>query len=150
MACNTSFENLAAFADGDLPEGQTDEFRRHVAGCEFCTARLTALRRMDGDLQALGRFEPSADSLLRVRRAVGSVLGRRVLPEIMTPEEVAQFLRVERNEVGDVLAEVPAFEIAGRVRVRRDRLLAWLAERERTFARQTLESEVSGILSGID
>lgn len=150
MNCDIDYEVLAAFAAGDLPEARAEELRNHLAGCGVCAERLATLRRLDVGLHALGRFEPPADAVLRARRAAASAIGQRSLPEVMTPEEVAQFLRVDRDEVGDVLAEVPAFEIAGKVRVRRDRLLAWVAERERAFARQTLESEVAGILTGIE
>jgi anti-sigma factor RsiW len=150
MTCEFRPEELAAFAAGDLPRARAEEIHSHVARCGHCAVRLAALRRLDEGLRTLGRFEPSADAVLSARRAAASAIDRRSLPEIMTPEEAAQFLRVDRDDIGEVLAEVPAFEIAGKVRIRRDRLLAWIAERERAFAREALQSEVAGILTGTE
>ena len=35
--------------------------------------------------------------------------------------------------MGEIVASLPAFELAGQVRVRRSRLIAWIEERERSY-----------------
>jgi anti-sigma factor RsiW len=149
MTCAIRDEELAALAARDLPEARAQELRAHVAGCRACAGRFAALQLLDAELRRVGRFEAPAGAVLRARRAAAAAIGQRTLAEIMTPHEVAEFLRIEHDDVGEVLAEVPAFEVAGKVRVRRDRLLAWIGERERMYARQTLQSEVAGILTGL-
>ena len=67
----------------------------------------------------------------------------------MTLDEVAEFLRVSLEELGEVVGELPAFELAGRVRVRRTKLIEWIEKRERAYARGRIESEVAGILAGV-
>ena len=77
---------------------------------------------------------PSADELLTVRRALSDALGRSCGPEIMTLAEVAAYLRLSPEEMGEIIEELPAFELAGQVRVRRAKLREWVEQRERQFA----------------
>ena len=63
------------------------------------------------------------------------------LPEIMTPAEVAAFLRIPLDDLEEVFDELPSFEFAGHVRVRRERLLEWIEQRERRQAGRIAEAE---------
>ena len=67
----------------------------------------------------------------------------------MTLAEVAEFLRVSPDALAEVMEELPAFEVGGQVRVRRARLVEWVAERERNYARSRAESEVAHALAGL-
>jgi len=66
----------------------------------------------------------------------------------MTLSEVAEFLRIGPEEMNDIIGTLPAFEIAGRLRVRREKLMEWVQEKERGYTRANIQSEVSRILSG--
>ena len=84
----------------------------------------------------------------RARRALSREV-RGVPPEIMTLDEVAEFLRVSVDDLEEVATDLPAFEIGGQVRVRRSKLVQWVEARARTYARQRAETEVHGILAGL-
>ena len=150
MDCELSYEELAAYASDGLPPERAAEVERHVGGCAECRRRLAALRRADARLRAMPRLRPSAGALLRTRRALSEELRPRPAPEVMTLEEVAEFLRVELDDLRDVVSQLPAFEVGGRIRVRRENLIEWVARRERVYARSTAESDVARILAGID
>lgn len=149
MDCEVSWEELAALAAGELHADRARELERHLSACATCQGRLKALKGVDAALPTLARMEPSAAALLAARRALSELVRGPRAPEIMTLEEVAQFLRVTVDDLTEVAAELPAFEIAGRIRVRRSRLIEWIEQRERARARSTIESEVAGILAGL-
>jgi hypothetical protein len=66
------------------------------------------------------------------------------LPEVLTVEEVARYLRVSVAELEPALAELPFFEFAGRLRMRRESLEAWIEEREQRARRERLMSLPGG------
>lgn len=155
MQCDLPYEELAAFAAGDLEDDRAreDQIRRHVASCESCRRRLDVLAELHGALRGLRRLEPSAAAVLETRRLVrretraGETRGVDA-PEIMTLEEAAEFLRITGEELGEILGRLPAFEIAGRVRVRRDKLVEWIERREMAYLRQSMESEFARMSAG--
>jgi len=147
MKCEVTHEELAAFAAGDLPSERTGQLEQHLATCAECRRRLEAIEALDVRLRSLPRLEPSAGAALRARRLLSREV--RPAPEVMTLDEVADFLRVSLNDLGEIVAEMPAFELAGRVRVRRTKLIEWIEKRERAYARSNIESEVACILAGI-
>lgn len=83
--------------------------------------------------QAVNRPVPNGQ---RVRAAVWQMVEREIQGrgEIMTLAEVASFLRLSEKEMAEVAEELPAFELAGKVLVRRERLMTWISEREGKYA----------------
>ena len=53
----------------------------------------------------------------------------------MTLDEVGEFLRIGPETLSEIAEELPAFELGGQVRVRRERLLEWVRRREQDYAR---------------
>lgn len=143
MSCDIAYEELAAFADGDLNPSRLEEIREHLAGCGACRKRLDALSRSDALLAATRRLPPSGSAILAARRALSEVIRRRQVPEIMTLAEAAEFLRVTPDQLGEVVEELPAFELGGQIRLRRQRLLEWIEHRERDYSRQVSASWVA-------
>ena len=144
MECDISYEDLAAFAAGDA-----EHLVEHVRTCPACRERLAAMERVDRDLRLLPRPEPSAGAVLAARRAVARETRGVAGPEIMTLAEVTEFLRVPPDALAEVAGELPAFEIGGQVRVRRARLIEWIAGRERAYAKALAESEVARLVANI-
>jgi hypothetical protein len=95
------------------------------------------LRRVDALLKALRPEPPAAETLLDVRRALTRETRREPVPEIMTLEDVAAFLQLSEEELGEIVEFLPAFELAGQIRVRRSQLIAWIEERERQYRATT-------------
>lgn len=69
-------------------------------------------------------------------RIRAELLARVPVPagEILTLSEVAHFLRLSEDDLMEIASELPAFELAGKVLVRKAKLLEWIAQREQQFA----------------
>ena len=143
MTCDVNDEDLARHAAGE----QAVRAAGHVDGCAACQAKLAALRRADLLLRALPPARPSAAALLRVRRALAAEIHADRAAEIMTLEEAAAFLRLTVGELDEIIGELPAFEVAGQVRVRRTRLTEWVAQREQSYLRANVGSWLSRSLA---
>ena len=144
MNCNVTYEELAAYASAELPAERQAEIGRHVPRCDACRRRMESVRAADAALAALPRFRPPAGAILAARRAISAAVRDRPATEIMTLEEAAEFLRITPDQLGEIVESLPAFELAGQVRIRRGRLLECLEQRERDFTRQMSESWVAG------
>jgi len=138
--CDVTYEELAAMTAGDLEAERAGVIREHLPGCERCRRRLAALERADEALAALRPPGPSPSAVLAARRAVAEEVRPAGGEQIMTLSEAAAFLRIGEEELGEILDELPAFELAGRVRIRRSRLIEWIAQRERDYARRRAAS----------
>lgn len=106
-------------------------------------AGTTPLARVDAALASLAarpRPAPSVAACLRAVRAAGNDRVQTALPpttdDILTLGTVAELLGLTSAQMDDVAGELPAFELAGTVRIRRSRLMAWITERERAFRRE--------------
>ena len=143
MGCEISYEDLAAFAAEELESGRQNEIREHISDCSSCRDRLAALERTDSLLAGLRPVGPDNSAVLATRRAISEVTRGLGVQEIMTLEETAAFLRITGEQLGEIMEELPAFELAGQVRVRRARLVEWIQQRERSFNRQLSESWAS-------
>ena len=131
----------------NLKRGQQEGVERHAAACGTCRQRLASLGRLDAALGQLGRIEPPSPTVLHVRRAILAELRGGQAPELMTLDEVAGFLRISLDELEEIVLELPAFELAGQLRVRRSRLLEWTEAREHAWTRCSAQSEVARILA---
>lgn len=150
MSCEVTYEELAAFEAGDLDAERQAAVTAHVAQCERCRQRLATLRELDMALADVPRIDPSASSMLAARRAISEVTRPRQhrREQIMTLQEVAAFLQLGPNEMGEIAEELPAFELAGQVRVRRSRLIEWIEQRERNYGRQVAASSAASAKAG--
>jgi len=86
--------------------------------------------------------------VLAASRTIAEATRATPRPEIMTLDEAAAFLRISPDELGEIAEELPAFELAGRIRVRRSRLIEWVARREADYARDTAASRVARVTAG--
>jgi transcriptional regulator with XRE-family HTH domain len=103
---------------------------------------------VDSALGAVRRDDPSARAVLEARRALSRELRGGSSPEIMTLDEVAEFLRLAPDQLEEIASRLPAFELAGQIRVRRERLVEWLEQRELVYVRRNIESSVARSLAG--
>ena len=74
---------------------------------------------------------------LSLRREVHHLPGRpgpQPASEIMTPSELAAWLKIPLEALDECIEQIPCFELAGQIRFRRARVEQWLAEREQAFA----------------
>ncbi|MCE9591091.1 MAG: zf-HC2 domain-containing protein [Planctomycetes bacterium] len=135
MACSVTYDELAAYASGECEAGRGAEIARHLAVCEACRGRMHAIAAADRALAAPPRWEPSAGAVLAASRAIARATAppAPIEPGIMTLEEVGRHLRLNPEQLDEIVETLPAFEIAGQVRVRRQKLYEWIDQRERMF-----------------
>lgn len=149
MRCDVTYDELAALPAGDLSEARMCTLRRHVEGCPVCVSRLKALQGADRALASLPRAEPSAGAFLRTLRALSDMECGNDTSEIMTLEDVARFLHVPMEDLSEITKELPAFELGGRIRVRRGRLMAWIEQRERAYSREAARDRIAQVVPGV-
>jgi len=142
-------ETLSRFEAGDLDADDARAIAEHIAACKRCRARIDALRGVDRALRHSLRRDVPAGAVLETRRRLTHELRGGPEPEIMTLKEAAAFLRVSLDEIGELLETLPAFELAGQVRIRRTRLVAWIEERERVYRRAQIEHEIAASAKAI-
>jgi len=136
MACNVTSEELSAWKAGDLPASRASRIATHLTACPSCRSRLATLKEAGLLLSSLRMPVPSADALLAARRRLDEVTRAGISSEIMTLEEAAQFLRLTPAQMDELAEELPAFELAGQIRIRRQKLLEWVKQRERGYTRE--------------
>lgn len=144
MTCESNDELLAQYAAGETEAGERQKLVRHLARCEACSERVAALQQVDRALRTLRPRLPGAGVLRSVRQAIAQETRRAVQNEIMTLDEVAAYLRIPTADLEEFVEDLPAFEVAGQVRVRREQLTEWVGEREGEYARKTTASWLSG------
>ena len=143
MDCNVTYEELAAFIAGDLDANRCDWIHDHLAQCKHCRNRLNALDQADTALDDLLPARPSPVAVDAVRQALAEVTRTEATPQIMTLDQVARFLQISSDQLGEIAETLPAFELAGQIRVRRARLIEWIEQRERSYSRDTAASSVA-------
>ena len=155
MTCDVTYDELAAFAAGDLAAEHAPKLwcerayvvQEHVRQCPNCQTRLAALATVDDALRKLPHIGPPEQAVLNVRRALSRGIRARE-PEVMTLQEVADFLRVSLEDLYETVDQLPAFEMAGRILVRRAKLVEWIEKREQAYVRQTVQGELARALAG--
>ncbi|MBT4816714.1 MAG: helix-turn-helix domain-containing protein [Lentisphaerae bacterium] len=147
MNCQCEPEALCRVLGDEMDAEERQSMETHLGQCTDCTRMLAALRVTDRCLEQLDQIEPDAATLLDVRRAMACERQRSHDDSLMTMDEVAEYLRLDPDEFERVASQVPAFEFAGKVLVRRSQLLEWVRQRERTYANAEAGSLVTGILA---
>lgn len=139
MTCVECQELLSQLQKRELGKQEAQEVATHVKVCQTCQERLDVLEQLDAFLRALPTPPPQLETLLSIRDEVHrAVLG----DEILDADQVATYLKLSRDEVLSRLDELPCFEVAGRVRFRRDTLLRWIESREVEHRRSALLSRM--------
>ena len=107
--------------------------------------RDTIDEKIHDALNALTRTTLPDHADLRIRGTLARyVHGREETPvsEVLTLEETARYLKLTIGELIPLLDELPSFELAGRLRVRRAALDQWIETREKTLKWQKQRSEL--------
>ena len=83
---------------------------------------------------------PSPAALASVRKALQQATVADTSQQIMTLDQVATFLQIDSDQLGEIAETLPAFELAGQIRVRRAKLIEWIEQRERDYSRNVAAS----------
>lgn len=105
---------------------------------------------VDDLLHRLPIYEIDPEDLLAVRRTLNAANRSKDDSGMMTLKEVADFLRISQFELESILPDLPAFELAGQLRVRRNRLNEWIENRENEYVRAGIRNAVQKELTLIN
>lgn len=143
-ACERFREMAWAQAD-ELTVDEQAAFDAHLTECVDCRSEVEGVAHVrDALAPAPDEAGPGLDVLDRVKRRLATAAEAAApVAEVLTPEEAAAFLQVTPEELYDNLDQLPAFEFAGRVRIRRRALEAWIEEKEQSFRQQSLAARRS-------
>jgi len=137
------FYRVNEYLDGKLSEEVTGCFLDHKNHCAKCSAYLQKYEMFLESLRDNLENELSDDADLRIRSTLHKTITPQAsTPEILDIEGVAQFLNLSVSQVADILDQLPAFEIGGRIRFRRDRIVAWARDREEKLSKERLQSSI--------
>lgn len=131
MNCERANPLLWPFAAAELADAPAAELAHHLEQCDACRRLLDGVRRLMASASALSQDEPARTLLLQTKEAVRLELERqgRVRVDfgpVMTPDDVAKYLKVDAALVYRHLDEIPHFEIDGEIRFLRERVDEWL------------------------
>lgn len=128
-------KRLDDYLDGEL---NRDDIKAFVAHLQQCVSCRDEVERYEGFRKMLQRHTPlhmPDDADLRVRFAISRELDKRkTVKEVLDMDDAAAFLNITVPELAGMLDELPAFEIAGRIRFNRDRLIKWMKSKEKEMS----------------
>ena len=150
MNCTECRNLLSACEAGELAEQDEEAVLEHTNGCAECRRLLRSVRAVTRTVEELEDPPPPQRIALEVLSApaLRSSAASFDAPEIMTPEDLARFLRLSPEELDEIIDLVPGFELGGRLRFRKQRVTEWIESRERqreqSLAFQPVESAFAG------
>ena len=149
MNCESCRERLSEYLDGDLPVESKGEIAAHLETCEQCRAELRQYERMNSLVAGLQQLTPGTATTLSIKAAfqASRPMERRTeFGPVLDMDELAAFLRVSNEVVGQYLDEIPSFELGGKLLFRRKSVEEWIARKEMTLASDMLSSEVNMLI----
>ena len=128
----------------DYQENQlADEIRRdidlHLETCRECREQITLLDKIDNLAKQLPRHTPGADVTLKIKKAIYKELPAQRKTEfgpVLDFDELADYLRVDREIIGQYLDEIPSFELGGKLLFRKKSVETWIESKETGFRLQ--------------
>ncbi len=144
MNCKACTDRLSEYADHELAGKEAQEIRTHLDKCAECRTQLRHLEQMATAAANLTRHVPGADCLLKISKAIHQ---RAQLPRrteygpVLNFDELADYLRVERETIGQYLDEIPSFELGGKLLFRKKSIETWIESKETGFEMQRIIAE---------
>lgn len=122
MKCPTVKSKALCYLYGGCSENDAHQVEDHVHSCMRCRRLIENLEEIQG-LCAKWPEQPIDKNLVQ------TVL-LKIRPEIVTPAEIALYLRISVSELMVNLEGIPHFKIGKNIRFRREAILKWLNEIE--------------------
>ena len=146
-ACDPWRELLSEYEAHELPAHLAEGVEKHLAECPACSRLLVAIRKTAALVDQLADGEPARTMSVRVLGQVDGLLAPDLgdAPEIMTPDQLARFLRVSPDRLAEVIDTIQGFDIGGELRFRKERVLEWIQEREHDRERRAIYSQLRAV-----
>jgi anti-sigma factor RsiW len=133
---------LEQYFDRELNSEEISRFSDHLETCDGCRKKLTLLIAVRKSLlTALDTALPD-DADLKIRKKLRAEMLPDPLPnDILDIDDVAGLLKIPVSELITIIDLLPGFEVAGRLRFRRDRIMDWIRQREPELAGKRMASD---------
>ena len=145
MNCEECAAWLPEYLEGAAAPHERVQIEGHLRECAACRDELADCRRLLAAARSLPRLAPGAAAVLRIAEAIHAAGGSRRRTEfgpVLDVEELADFLRVDADTLQLYLAEIPCFELGGRLLFRRKSVEAWIEKKEADFGMTLGMSEI--------
>lgn len=139
MNCTECREMLSENCDHELVEASALEVNAHLAKCPACRQQQELMDAMNTAAKSLPRHTPSMECLLKIAAAIHKRAGfsrRTEFGPVLDFDELADYLRVDREIIGQYLDEIPSFELGGKLLFRKKSIEAWIESKETGFRLQ--------------
>ena len=144
MNCQTCTEKLSEYADHELAGNEERAIKAHLDACAECREQFRRLEQMASATATLKRHAPSADCLLKISKAIhqrARTVMRTEFGPVLNFDELADYLRVDHETIGQYLDEIPSFELGGKLLFRKKSIEAWIESKEMGFELQRMIAE---------
>jgi len=145
MNCNECLKMLSEYCDHELDKTAAREVKAHLKKCPACRQQQRLMESMIVDAMSLTRHAPSMECLLNTTGAIHKRAGmvrRTEFGPVLDFDELADYLRVDREIIGQYIDEIPSFELGGKLLFRKKSLEAWIESKETGFRLQRTEKQL--------
>jgi hypothetical protein len=139
MNCKECRDLLSEYCDSDLDGTKARAVKAHLKKCADCREQNNLTEAMEAAARALPHHAPGTECLLNTSAAIHKIAGFTRQTEfgpVLDFQELAEFLRVDREIVGQYLDEIPSFELGGKLLFRRKSVEDWIESKETGFRLQ--------------
>lgn len=138
MNCEECRQHISEYVDGELDEAAAKDFDAHTADCDDCRRAVESMRSMAAAVADLPQHTPGTETILRISETIHESdpapapvqKAPHEFGAVLDIDELAAFLRVDREAVAVYLEELPSFELGGKLLFRKSKIEEWVSKRE--------------------
>lgn len=131
--CDKYQELVPEFLEGALDADAAADVATHLADCAACRAELGFVRNLTAAARRLPQPKVSDEAVLRMMERVrhGPGQPRRIeFGPVLDVKDLAEYLRMDVDALEPHLADIPCFELGGKLLFRRQTVEAWIQQKE--------------------
>ena len=107
---------------------------------------MNVLDKIESLAKKLPRYAPSTELVLKIKSSIhgqSKAERRTEFGPVLDIDELAEFLRVNKDIIEQYLEDIPCFELGGKILFRKKSIEEWIEGREKDFGFQMFESTES-------
>jgi hypothetical protein len=131
--CEKYVELLPEFLEGALEGNEAAEVALHLGECAECRDELGFVRNLTTAARQMPQPRPDDTAVLRITEAIRATQARprgTGYGPVLSVEDLADYLRVDLETLEPYLADIPCFELGGKLLFRRETVEGWVRQRE--------------------
>ncbi|MEZ7891091.1 MAG: helix-turn-helix domain-containing protein [Candidatus Wallbacteria bacterium] len=137
-------ELIISYLYNELNDSEIEEMEKHIAVCRECAIKIKDMKKTIFSLTQIKETtlpdfleDRIADSLKNLTINSENTFVQKNKPdsssEIMTPAELAEFLKLPVKAIYEILNDIPHLSLAGQIRFRKSSIDKWLESREKNM-----------------